>query len=633
MIIKMTKPFLSVCMIVKDEEKMLRQNLPAIAEAVEELIIIDTGSTDKTKEIATTFTEHVYDFEWSKDFAAARNFAASKATGEWILALDADERIDSDNFRKSVEKLRENADEYNAYYVHITNFSDKGYGAHSYVNRMVRLYRNEESIKYERPLHEQLVKIENGKEIALQFGEIPLEIYHYGYLSSVVEEKRKIERNTEILEQGSGIDKEDGFYFYNRAQHFMAENKYEEALESLIKAYKSLDNGETSGWLIQCMSMIITCLINLKRYDDALTVISDAEVISAKTPDFPICRAMIYYEQGRMEDAKEIFHHVLNNADAYDTAATIGGSKDVIPHEMLGDIYEKEKDYQNAITYYTHGLAISYSYSLLRKIIMLLLKVHTEKEVFVFIKNNELIKVDSFGVALIQELLNEGYGELADLLTDFVTTHKEGIRLLTKAKRRIIELDSQVEGITNILTETELQKAIESKFIDAGDLSFLYFMTNDESIKPLVDELNTSMKAEKVIYLSILEKAIKIGKGSFVEFLLEDNQAADLLSEIADLFYKHGYEEIALDFYQKVDETNIARKGFENIIEFLTENGEVEEANRIAQAAIDLIDDNFVFYKHLIENTEDNSDFVDLASEKYEDSNWVKQQEFLANFF
>ena len=91
---------ISVCMIVKNEEKLLRRCLDSLNGLYEELIIVDTGSTDKTKEIAWEYTDEVYDFEWVSDFAAARNFAFSKCTKDYIYTVDADEVLDAENMEK-----------------------------------------------------------------------------------------------------------------------------------------------------------------------------------------------------------------------------------------------------------------------------------------------------------------------------------------------------------------------------------------------------------------------------------------------------------------------------------------------------------------------------------------------------
>lgn len=87
-------------MIVKDEEEVLARCINSAQEVVDEIIIVDTGSTDKTKEIASKFTDKIYDFEWIDDFSAARNFAFSKATKEYIFWLDADDLIPEEDIEK-----------------------------------------------------------------------------------------------------------------------------------------------------------------------------------------------------------------------------------------------------------------------------------------------------------------------------------------------------------------------------------------------------------------------------------------------------------------------------------------------------------------------------------------------------
>lgn len=91
---------ISLCMIVKNEEAVLARCLDSVADLMDEIIIVDTGSTDRTKEIAAKYTDKIYDFEWISDFSAARNFSFSKATMEYIYVADADEVIDEENRQK-----------------------------------------------------------------------------------------------------------------------------------------------------------------------------------------------------------------------------------------------------------------------------------------------------------------------------------------------------------------------------------------------------------------------------------------------------------------------------------------------------------------------------------------------------
>lgn len=91
---------ISLCMIVKNEERILRRCLDSVADLVDEIVIVDTGSTDATKVVAAEYTNAVYDFEWIDDFSAARNFAFSRATCDYIYSADADEVMDEENRKK-----------------------------------------------------------------------------------------------------------------------------------------------------------------------------------------------------------------------------------------------------------------------------------------------------------------------------------------------------------------------------------------------------------------------------------------------------------------------------------------------------------------------------------------------------
>ena len=116
---------ISLCMIVKNEEKLLARCLDSVADIMDELIIVDTGSTDRTKEIAARYTDKIYDFEWIGDFAAARNFAFSKATMEYIYSADADEALDEENreiFRRLKENLLPEIDIVQMYYANQLDF-------------------------------------------------------------------------------------------------------------------------------------------------------------------------------------------------------------------------------------------------------------------------------------------------------------------------------------------------------------------------------------------------------------------------------------------------------------------------------------------------------------------------------
>ncbi|MDE7476455.1 MAG: glycosyltransferase family 2 protein, partial [Lachnospiraceae bacterium] len=101
----------SVCMIAKNEEQYIEQCLRKLIRFNMEIVVVDTGSTDKTKEIAARYTDKLFDFVWCDDFSAARNYAVSKASNNWILILDCDEyvqEIDVAKLRTCMQKYPKN---------------------------------------------------------------------------------------------------------------------------------------------------------------------------------------------------------------------------------------------------------------------------------------------------------------------------------------------------------------------------------------------------------------------------------------------------------------------------------------------------------------------------------------------
>lgn len=149
---------ISLCMIVKDEEKVLDRCLSSVKDIVDDIIIVDTGSTDKTKEIAHKYTQNVYDFKWVDDFSKARNYSFSKATKDYILWLDADDIL-LDIDREKLLQLKQTLDKsidivmmkYNV------GFDENGKVNFSYYRE--RLLKREKKYKWESPIHEVISPI------------------------------------------------------------------------------------------------------------------------------------------------------------------------------------------------------------------------------------------------------------------------------------------------------------------------------------------------------------------------------------------------------------------------------------------------------------------------------------------
>lgn len=145
---------ISVCMIVKNEETMLGDCLKSIAPIADEIIIADTGSTDRTKEIAAEFTDKIYDFPWIDDFSAARNFVFSKASMDYIYTADADEVLDDNNielFKKVKAALLPEIEIVQMYYL---NLMETNTAYNSKRELRPKLFKRIRSFEWINPIHE-----------------------------------------------------------------------------------------------------------------------------------------------------------------------------------------------------------------------------------------------------------------------------------------------------------------------------------------------------------------------------------------------------------------------------------------------------------------------------------------------
>ena len=147
----------SVCMIVKNEEDKLSDCLDCLKDFADEIIVVDTGSTDKTKEIAAKYTDKIYDFQWIDDFAAARNYAFSKATMEYIYTADADEKLDEANIKKLLMLKKALLKEIDIVQMNYTNQLEFG-TTYNYDSELrPKLFKRLREFVWQDPVHETIM--------------------------------------------------------------------------------------------------------------------------------------------------------------------------------------------------------------------------------------------------------------------------------------------------------------------------------------------------------------------------------------------------------------------------------------------------------------------------------------------
>ncbi len=197
------EPQISLCMIVKNEEERIAKVLYSVRGLVDEIIIVDTGSTDNSKDIATVFGAKIFDFSWNNNFADARNKSLNKAKGRWVFILDADEQISLSDHRKIKEMVKQGTDQNVAYSFITRNYVDevgvegwqanKGHypeekGKGWYPSVKVRLFPNKPSIRFENRLHEKVEKSLEKEGVKMVLGAVP--VHHFGELDENRSQKK-----------------------------------------------------------------------------------------------------------------------------------------------------------------------------------------------------------------------------------------------------------------------------------------------------------------------------------------------------------------------------------------------------------------------------------------------------------
>jgi len=191
---------LTLCMIVKDEETFVGQCLESVRGFVDEMIVVDTGSVDRTKDICLEKGAKLFEYVWNGSFADARNFGLAQAAGNWILWMDADEMLEVQDAELWRNALR--SGDQPIFGIPVVNY----YGERpvdpdkAYLATQFRIFRNGLGLKFINDIHEQL-NVQEALPGCDKIGLLPAVLHHYGYLDDVTADKRKHERNMAMLQR------------------------------------------------------------------------------------------------------------------------------------------------------------------------------------------------------------------------------------------------------------------------------------------------------------------------------------------------------------------------------------------------------------------------------------------------
>lgn len=222
---------LSVAMIVKDEEHNIRRALDSIKDVVDEIVVVDTGSTDRTPQIVREYTDKLYFHPWKNDFSEARNNSLKYPTCEWVLILDADEEA-SEDFRKNIRSFLENLPkDVNTVYLPTLSYLDWDF-KRTEIASTPRIFRNG-TVYYKNIVHNQAIykpKVVNANFL----------IYHYGYIWTRKLKRQKYERTATLIRKHLQECKNDQERLYYLVQLYKTEKTGGKPHESAAVGWETL---------------------------------------------------------------------------------------------------------------------------------------------------------------------------------------------------------------------------------------------------------------------------------------------------------------------------------------------------------------------------------------------------------
>lgn len=295
---KLKKPTLSACMIVKNEEELLPQCLESIRDVVDEIIVVDTGSSDRTVEIAKSFGAKVFHHPWENDFSKHRNQSIAYAKGEWILIIDADEVLFS--WGRELKEILRN-DRIDSIYVRVENVYAQGAG--TAWHNAIRLLRNYRGIHYKGRVHNELFGQANPWYSSVV-------LHHLGYALNRRKEEEKFIRTKVLLEEEIGGDPNSARNHHYLAVSLLGMRRYQEALGEAEIALK-LSAGANRGSLFLWTRFVaaVSC-INLGRIEEAERLCQEALTIDS-------CHLDSYYLLSSISYSRPSFEEFLKYSNQY----------------------------------------------------------------------------------------------------------------------------------------------------------------------------------------------------------------------------------------------------------------------------------------------------------------------------
>lgn len=343
-------------MIVRDEEQFLERCLASVHDAVDEIVVVDTGSKDRTMEIARKFGASIYEREWRNDFGWARNESLAPAKYRWIMQLDADEEVLEES-KAALRQIRDARAHLTGLWVRCINRADQYLGGDNTISHTVaRIFPNTERIRYFGAIHE--FPSLDGATTTLACLHSPVKIVHHGYTSDMMRDRSKFERNLSIIEAAVEREPEDEFHWYNLGMTTYIIGDYERAVEAMERMWSISSKRGARPFVPNGLTVLADALTDhINDPEKGLAYAREALKLSPHYGNAHFSAGRALDALNRFDEAREMYLAAIADAEFLDRQYVV--DEDVPrwkAQNMIGGGYAAQGDDVSALQWFDEGL-------------------------------------------------------------------------------------------------------------------------------------------------------------------------------------------------------------------------------------------------------------------------------------
>ncbi len=332
----------TLSMIVKNEEKNLPDCLRSVRDLFDQIVVNDTGSTDRTREIALDFGADLIECPWADSFAAARNASLERATGDWVMWLDGDDRISPDNYVKLQNLFEKLGDELDAYAVKVRSGLDNQAQTFRLLDQ-VRIFPNRPGVRWDYRVHEQILPAVKRIGGGVRWTDIVVD--HTGYQDPSLRQG-KLERNLRLLELDAKERPQDAFTLFNLGWTILDLGRVEEALVHLRGSLER--SGPDSSITRKLYDLIAHAHTALRRRDEALEWCERGLAVYPDDAELLLQRALLMREGGKPSEASRSLEALLSSKPAQYFASVDSALRGYKTRHLLGEVYRDQGRWSEA---------------------------------------------------------------------------------------------------------------------------------------------------------------------------------------------------------------------------------------------------------------------------------------------